>query len=181
MRHYVCRKEKKEKDKGENMERKELTVKEVLDFLNATGLNARQKKSAAKYVAQFNGYESARTNEGTEWEGASVIIITLTDDYTDNINLVWDTEDREWYIFGNSIKPAFHTPSDVIKSSNRYKARRFEDKLVKKSNGQYMNRAISKYNLSKYNELRVEARRLEDLARELRNKAYEYYSRSNNW
>lgn len=159
------------------MKKEQLTIKEMLDLINGQ-FNARQKKSAAKFVAQFKGYEGARVNEGTEWEGSSVIIIPTSEKYSENITLEWDSEYKEWTNATFGVKPAFHTPDDVIKSNARYAARNYEDKLVRKSWGEVKNRAIINFNIKKSNELSQEARRLERLVWELDRKASEYRSKT---
>jgi hypothetical protein len=155
------------------MEKRELSIAEILKALNAEGFNARQKKSAAKFVVQFNGYESARANEGTEWEGLSVIIIETTGKYRDNIALVWDG--KKWVSHGYRYLEAYYTPNNVAKASARREARNYEDKLVYETRkDEFVNRTVRSFYFKKSNELEKEARKLKDLVRELENKASEY-------
>lgn len=115
-----------------------LKLKEVTKLLDAEGFTARSKVSAAKYVAMFNGYETARANTKEDQLDAPGIIITTPNG--NRMIIWWDSYSWDSYYKKN------YTPQEYDMGIKRQEARRaIEDKHFYTKYREVKNKSVEKF------------------------------------
>lgn len=120
------------------------TIGELVRWLNQNPkLNAKSKKATASFVAQFNGYETARANTSEEGYENPCIIITTPKGH--EINIWWEKDVQAWR--SGIHKSRFITIYDYERGvTRRLASHEGKDKLVTDTFGRgYVNRAVRKY------------------------------------
>lgn len=138
-------------------------VNELVKLINACGFNGRSKKSAAKFIAEHEGYETARANNKDD--GYTDIGIIITTPNKNRIVIWWDSDLKSWdaYYINN------YTPEEYDLSQLRREAKKsFEDKHFSKHYwGGSVNKAVQKYRINKSKEIYEQLKAAKDEVRRL--------------
>jgi hypothetical protein len=128
------------------------TIGEIVKFLNGNDkMNAKSKKSAAAFVAQFTGYETARANTPEDGYDNPCIIITTPKGH--EINIWWEKDVKVWR--SGIHKSRFITIYDYERGiTRRLASHQGRDQLIIDTFGRgFVNRAVSKYRAEKKDEV----------------------------
>ena len=136
------------------------TIGQIVKWLNGNDkFNAKSKKSAAAFVAQFTGYETARANTPEDGYDNPCIIITTPKGH--EINIWWEKDVKGWR--SGIHKSRFITIYDYERGvTRRLASHEGKDKLVTLDFGKgHVNRAIRKYRIEQSNKIYLQLKAAE--------------------
>lgn len=137
-------------------------VNELVKLINACGFEGRSKKAAAKFIAEHEGYETARANTKEDCYTDTGIIITTPNG--NRIVIWWDSNLKSWDAYSRNN----YTPEEYDLSQLRREVQKsFEDKHFYIAHREVSNKVVRKFKQNRISKIREQLQAARDEVKRL--------------